>query len=71
MMDLSPEESLEHSRLLNDYVQAVEAHKRLALAGPSNSDRDQRIRQLWEADGTLESAREALEQFRLSHGMEQ
>jgi hypothetical protein len=70
MMDLSPEESQEHSRLLNDYVQAVEAHKRLALAGAGSTDRDQRIRQLWEADGTLESTREALERFRRSHGME-
>jgi hypothetical protein len=70
MMELTPEESQEHARLLNDYVQAVEAHKRLALAGSSSSDRDQRIRHLWEADGTLENAREALEQFRRSHGMD-
>jgi hypothetical protein len=70
MMELTPEQSQEHSRLLNDYVQAVEAHKRLALAGAGNSDRDQRIRQLWEADGTLENAREALEQFRRSYGMD-
>jgi hypothetical protein len=69
-MQLTPEESQEHSRLLNDYVQAVEAHKRLSLAGPGSGDRDERIRQLWEADGTLESTREALEQFRRSHGMD-
>jgi len=70
MMDLSPEESQEHSRLLNDYVQAVEAHKRLSLASPASRDRNERIRSLWDADGTLEITREALEQFRRSHGME-
>jgi hypothetical protein len=70
MMQLTPEESQEHSRLLNDYVQAVEAHKRLALAGAGSTERDTRIRQLWEADGTLENARAALEDFRRAHGME-
>ena len=70
MMDLSPEESQEHARLLNDYVQAVEAHKRLALAGSNGNDPNTRIKQLWEADGTLEITREALERFRHNRGMD-
>jgi hypothetical protein len=70
MMDLSPEESQEHARLLNEYVQAVEAHKRLSLAGATGNDPNKRIKQLWEADGTLENTREALERFRQARGME-
>jgi len=70
MMDLSPEESQEHARLLNDYVQAVEAHKRLALAGSNGTEPNERIKQLWNADGTLEITREALERFRRTRGME-
>ena len=70
MMDLSPEESQEHARLLNDYVQAVEAHKRLSLNGSNDNNPNQRVKQLWEADGLLELTREALERFRRSKGME-
>jgi hypothetical protein len=70
MMDLTPEESQEHARLLNDYVQAVEAHKRLSLAGANGNDPNERIKQLWEADGMLEITREALERFRHQRGME-
>ena len=70
MMDLSPEESQEHARLLNDYVQAVEAHKRLALAGSNGADPNQRIKQLWDADGNLENTRDALERFRQARSME-
>lgn len=70
MMDLSPEESQEHARLLNDYVQAVEAHKRLALAGSNGADPNQRIKQLWAADGNLETTRDALEQFRHARAIE-
>ena len=70
MMDLSPEESLEHARLLNDYVQAVEAHKRLSLAGSNGTQPNERIKLLWDADGTLEITREALERFRQTRGME-
>ena len=69
-MDLSPEESQEHARLLNNYVQAVEAHKRLSLNGSNANDPNERIKQLWEADGTLEITREALERFRHARGME-
>ena len=69
MMDLSPDESREHSRLLNDYVQAVEAHKRLSLAG-SGRINGERIQSLWEADGLLETTREALEQFRRARDLD-
>ena len=70
MMDLSPEESQEHARLLNDYVQAVEAHKRLSLTGSNGAEPNKRIKQLWDADGNLETTRDALERFRQARGME-
>jgi hypothetical protein len=70
MMDLSPDESQEHARLLNDYVAAVEAHKRLSLNGSNTGDPNARIRSLREADGKLENTREALERFRRSKGMD-
>ena len=70
MMDLSPEESQEHARLLNDYVQAVEAHKRLALNGSNGNNPNDRIKRLWEADGLLELTREALERFRHARGVQ-
>ncbi len=70
MMDLSPDESQEHARLLNDYVMAVEAHKRLALNGSNGNDPNERIRNLWEADGLLENTRDALERFRRAHAID-
>jgi hypothetical protein len=69
---LAPEESAEHARLLNEYVQALEGHKQVMRAawnhdngGPS----DDAIERAWLADARIESTRRHLETFRSEHGI--
>lgn len=69
---LAPEESAEHARLLNEYVQAVEGHKQVMRAvwihnngHPSAHD----VERAWLADARIESTRRHLEAFRGEHGI--
>jgi len=75
---LAPEESAEHARLLNEYVQALERHKRLmprprpggALPGASRGRiTPQTLESIWLADARIEATRRQLETFRREHGI--
>ncbi|MDO8614757.1 MAG: hypothetical protein Q7T33_03345 [Dehalococcoidia bacterium] len=78
-MDLNPDESQEHSRLLNDFVAAQERYKsllpRVAVAAgreqPASAPGEQFLLLAQEADRDRLLAREALYRFRESHGIPQ
>ena len=74
MKDLTADESREHARLWAEYVRAVERHKTLLPAavatvagngaGAATALQDDYIHLVWQADARLETARQALDQFR-------
>ena len=74
---LSPDESSEHSRLLNDFVAAQERYKsllpRVAVAAgreqPAAAPGEQFLLLVQEADRERILAREALYNFRETHGI--
>ena len=76
---LAPEESAEHARLLNKYVQAVEGHKQVMRAAWDHgnslpADRrghapEEAVARAWLADARIESTRRHLETFRSEHGI--
>ncbi len=77
-MDLNPQESQEHARLLNEFVQAQERYKSLlprvvVLAGgpeqPPAVPSEDYLLQVQEADGERLLARESLYSFRAAHGL--
>ncbi len=77
-MDLNPQESQEHARLLNEFVQAQERYKSLlpkaaVLAGgqaaPPPVPSEDYLLQVQEADRERLLAREALYNFRATRGL--
>ena len=78
-MDLNPQESQEHARLLNEFVQAQERYKSLlprvvVLAGgqetpPAPVPSEDYLLQVQEADRERLLAREALYNFRAARGL--
>ena len=77
-MDLNPQESQEHARLLNEFVQAQERYKSLlprvvVLAGgqapPRPVPSEDYLLQVQEADRERLLARESLYNFRAAHGL--
>ena len=77
-MDLNPQESQEHARLLNEFVQAQERYKSLlprvvVLAGgqapPAAVPGEGYLLQVQQADGERLLARESLYNFRAAHGL--
>jgi hypothetical protein len=74
--NLTAEDSAEHARLLNAFVQAQERYKSLlprpvaagVAAGPAQSG-EALLHQVQEADRDRLLAREALYRFRSSHGI--
>ncbi len=69
---LPPDESAEHARLLNEYVQALEGHKqamRTAWNHRNGHPSDDAIEQAWLADARIEATRRHLETFRSEHGI--
>lgn len=69
---LDPQESAEHARLLNEFVEAVEGHKQVMRAtwdhGKRRLTRDA-VERAWLADARIESTRRHLETFRSEHGI--
>ncbi len=69
---LAPEESAEHARLLNEYVQAVEGHKQVMRAAWNHNNGhppEDAVERAWLADARIESTRRHLETFRSEHGI--
>ena len=69
---LAPEESAEHARLLNEYVQAVEGHKQVMRAAWNHGNGhapEEAVEGAWLADARIESTRRHLETFRSEHGI--
>jgi antirestriction protein len=69
---LAPDDSAEHARLLNDYVQALEGHKQ-AMRAAWNHDNGhpsaEAVERAWLADARIEATRRHLESFRSQHGI--
>ena len=64
---LAPEESAEHARLLNEYVQAVEGHKQVMRTSWNHNNghpTEETLERAWLADARIESTRRHLETFR-------
>jgi hypothetical protein len=77
-MDLSPDESQEHARLLNEFVAAQEQYKsllpRVAVAAGARAKQAPApdatyMQMVQQADEVRLLAREALYRFRAGHGM--
>jgi hypothetical protein len=77
-MDLNPQESQEHARLLNEFVQAQERYKSLlprvavlasGQAPPPAVPGEGYLLQVQQADGERLLARESLYNFRAAHGL--
>lgn len=77
-MDINAEESQEHARLLNQFVQAQERYKSLlprpvavgaGQRSPSTAPDDKFLALVQEADRERLVARDALYRFRSQHGM--
>jgi hypothetical protein len=69
---LAPEESAEHARLLNEYVQAVEGHKQVMGAAWNHDNGhapEEAVERAWLADARIESTRRHLDTFRGEHGI--
>ena len=69
---LAPEESAEHARLLNEYVQALEGHKQVMQAAWNHGNGHtpgEAVERAWLADARIESTRRHLETFRSEHGI--
>jgi hypothetical protein len=69
---LAPEESAEHARLLNEYVQALEGHKQVMRTAWNHNNGHptaDAVAQAWLADARIEATRRHLDTFRSEHGI--